>query len=325
VSPVTAPSPLAMEIQRQQQVVLQQIQQLQGAGLDPVAMLQAQQLQLQQLQQLQVQQAQLAGAVAGQAPQTPQQLLSVMGLTQSAGRSQNASAAADSKKKREVYVGSLPATTANVDNVREFFTVLLNRLPAYRAKYSQMGFSPILNVNFGGENGYAFLEMADEILASTVVEFDRTEFGGRQLKVGRPAKTAMGTYFAPSLDVTPLRQSGLIPHVSPNMHAMPGFGSTPAADPLEKKRREVYVGNLTMGQVTPEILRELFTPACEILPDYDRSKGPPVVHVNLPEPGKFAFVEFQNEAIANQVISLFDNMDLLGRKMMCKRPNVVSA
>ena len=34
-----------------------------------------------------------------------------MGLTQSAGRSQNASAAADSKKKREVYVGSLPATT----------------------------------------------------------------------------------------------------------------------------------------------------------------------------------------------------------------------
>ena len=52
-----------------------------------------------------------------------------------------------------------------------------------------------------------------------------------------------------AIQVTPLRQSGLIPHVSPNMHAMPGFGSTPAADPLEKKRREVYVGNLTMGQV----------------------------------------------------------------------------
>ncbi len=41
--------------------------------------------------------------------------------------------------------------------------------------------------------------------------------------------------------------------------------------------------------VNAQLLRELFDPACRLLPDYDPNLGPPVVHIEMSQTdGKFA-------------------------------------
>ena len=48
-----------------------------------------------------------------------------------------------------------------------------------------------------------------------------------------------------------------------------------------RRQRELYFGNLPQGQLTAESIKQLLTPACELLPDYMKDAGPPIINVNM--------------------------------------------
>merc|ERR1719199_1349832 len=222
----------------------------------------------------------------------------------------------------------------------EFFTSLFMDIPAYQERYIGAVPQPVLSVSLSADGTYAFVEFATEELASTALEFDKGEFLGRPLKVGRPGKmSSMG--FQPAMDVLPLRMQGRIPSVQPAWLAGKGLGPAavqmaqsqllgkgPGGPPgpanagpsSEKRKREIFIGNLAKDQVSPLTLRDLFTPACEHLPQYIKTLGPPINDVILAPDGLSAFVEFQNENLAGSIIPIFDNMELLGTKLAVCKP-----
>merc|ERR1719443_2091534 len=149
------------------------------------------------------------------------------------------------------------------------------------------------------------------------------------------------TGFQPAMDVLPLRMSGRIPSVQPSWLAGKGLGPQAvmaaqnqllgkgaggppgpanAGPSAEKRKREIYVGNLAKDQVSPLTLRDLFTPACEHLPQYIKTLGPPINEVILAPDGLSAFVEFQNENLATSIIPIFDKMELLGTNLAVCKP-----
>ena len=91
--------------------------------------------------------------------------------------------------------------------------------------------------------------------------------------------------------------------------------------PENRKARELYVGNLTVGLVTAAMLKELFSAPLMTLPGSDKGDGvPPVVDARVDLGGKFAFVEFRDEELATTALSLFNTMELCGRPMQVARP-----
>eukprot|EP00238_Polyblepharides_amylifera_P001653 CAMPEP_0196573988 /NCGR_PEP_ID=MMETSP1081-20130531/3791_1 /TAXON_ID=36882 /ORGANISM="Pyramimonas amylifera, Strain CCMP720" /LENGTH=468 /DNA_ID=CAMNT_0041891871 /DNA_START=96 /DNA_END=1501 /DNA_ORIENTATION=+ len=82
-----------------------------------------------------------------------------------------------------------------------------------------------------------------------------------------------------------------------------------------KKQREVYVGNLTVGLVTPPMLTELFNGALQPC----SPNGPPVVSVSMNPDGKFCFVELRTEELSNLAMNL-DKVELCGRTINVGRP-----
>lgn len=89
-----------------------------------------------------------------------------------------------------------------------------------------------------------------------------------------------------------------------------------------RKARELYVGNLTVGIVSSAMLKELFTAPLLTLPgtNPDLDGVPPVVDARVDAGGKFAFVEFRDENLCTTALSLFNNMELCGRPMSVARP-----
>lgn len=85
-----------------------------------------------------------------------------------------------------------------------------------------------------------------------------------------------------------------------------------------KKQREVYVGNLTVGLVTPQMLRDLcngaLAPYCS-----DAATNPPVVNVSMDAEGKYSFVEMRTEELATAALHL-DKVELCGRNINVGRP-----
>ena len=113
-------------------------------------------------------------------------------------------------------------------------------------------------------------------------------------------------------------------------HAVPG-GVTVIGQHMgiaqSKKQREVYVGNLAMGVVTADMLRDLFNQALASLASNPAFAGPtavtyprqPVVNVSLDASGKFAFVEMVTDEMAEAALQL-DKVNLCGRNMNVGRP-----
>jgi len=101
--------------------------------------------------------------------------------------------------------------------------------------------------------------------------------------------------------------------------SVPGLvaGGTPA---VGRKQRELYVGNLPVGMITAAALKELFSQPLRTMPGYDESTGPPCLNIDLSADGKFAFVEFRDEAITTIALTLFDKMELCGRPLNVGRP-----
>ncbi|CAD7704530.1 unnamed protein product [Ostreobium quekettii] len=85
-----------------------------------------------------------------------------------------------------------------------------------------------------------------------------------------------------------------------------------------KKQREVYVGNLTIGVVTADMLRELFNGALSSLVP-DPVTNPPVVNVAMDASGRFGFVEMRTEELATAAMQL-DKVELCGRHINVGRP-----
>ena len=86
-----------------------------------------------------------------------------------------------------------------------------------------------------------------------------------------------------------------------------------------KKQREVYVGNLTVGVVTQDVVRELFdTVMSQILPRAAEA-GPPVINIVMDGSQKFGFVELRSEELATAAINL-DKMEVCGRPINVGRP-----
>jgi len=87
-----------------------------------------------------------------------------------------------------------------------------------------------------------------------------------------------------------------------------------------KKQRELYIGNLQVGVVTTDMIRELFNSILgNMVPD--PVSCPPVLEVK-PDPtgrGRFAFIELRTAALAVAALHL-DKMELCGRQLNIGRP-----
>ena len=104
--------------------------------------------------------------------------------------------------------------------------------------------------------------------------------------------------------------------------ANPSLGLAMGAGPMQatgRKQRELYVGNLLVGVVTADKLKDFFTSILTQCPGYSPQMGPPVAVVQLSGEGKFAFVEFRDETIAMTALQL-DKLPLEGRPLNIGRP-----
>lgn len=100
----------------------------------------------------------------------------------------------------------------------------------------------------------------------------------------------------------------------------------PGADPaararyvVDKKQREVYVGNLTPGVASIDVVREVFDGALARVFPESVANGPAVINVNMDGSQKFCFVELRSEQLAYAALHL-DKTDVGGRPMNVGRP-----
>jgi hypothetical protein len=235
------------------------------------------------------------------------------------------------RKQRELYVGNLAVGTVNGDMVKEFFTSILTQCEGYSPT---MG-PPVAVVQLSGEGKFAFVEFRDELIAVTALQLDKIELAGRPLNVGRPAgyQPAPGMPLPtplplpknvstglPSAPADPAAAAAVAALVGGTLSgplsggmgsastatAMPGGGinlshlpgpTVVAQQQLNRKQRELYVGNLPMGMVTAAQLKELFRAPLLTMPNIppEGEAGPLVNNADLSSDGKFAFVEFRDE------------------------------
>ena len=92
--------------------------------------------------------------------------------------------------------------------------------------------------------------------------------------------------------------------------------------PSGRKQRELYVGNLPVGMVTPQQLKELFRAPLLTMPNIpdEATAGVLVPACDIASDGKFAFVEFRDEPICTLALTLFDKMEVCGRALNVGRP-----
>lgn len=229
------------------------------------------------------------------------------------------------RKQRELYVGNLTPGVCTPDLVKQFFTQILTTCEGYSPT---MG-PPVACVQLSGEGKFAFVEFTSEMMAVTALQLDKVELAGRALNVGRPAgfiPPPPGMPLPTPLKIPPGAAPGL-PGGSAAMGAMPSEGLAAlaqlpgsAASQANKKQRELYVGNLPVGMVTPSALRDLFSQPLKTMPNFNEAAGQPVLNVDIAPDGKFAFVEFRDEEIAQIALTLFDKMELCGRTLNVGRP-----
>ncbi|KAI8472154.1 MAG: hypothetical protein J3K34DRAFT_467687 [Monoraphidium minutum] len=98
-----------------------------------------------------------------------------------------------------------------------------------------------------------------------------------------------------------------------------GAALTAAQQAALRKAREIYIGNLALGQTTAEVLKELFNAALAGFVDNPATQEA-VSEVKMdPVAGRFAFVEFISEELASQALTL-TGTDVFGKGMKIARP-----
>jgi len=213
------------------------------------------------------------------------------------------------KKQRELYVGNVPTGMVTEAILKDLFAQMLSSCEGYNAALGP----PVLNVQLCGGGTYAFVEFRDEELCETAMLFTGMELSGRQLKINHP-----NGYFVPPIPVPPLKPPNEL--LQKFNIATGGANGGGVAPEVSRKARELYIGNLTTGAVTNDMVKELFTVPLQTIPDPTNSSLPPVLDAKVDLSGKFAFVEFRDEEITTLALSLFNNMELCGRPMHVARP-----
>ena len=84
--------------------------------------------------------------------------------------------------------------------------------------------------------------------------------------------------------------------------------------------REVYVGNLLVGVVNAESLRQFFDSSMAVAFPSDNPFVKPVIEVRMSHDLKFAFVELRTEEMATAALQL-NGTNLCGRAMVIARPS----
>eukprot|EP00227_Mantoniella_beaufortii_P014480 CAMPEP_0197576146 /NCGR_PEP_ID=MMETSP1326-20131121/1271_1 /TAXON_ID=1155430 /ORGANISM="Genus nov. species nov., Strain RCC2288" /LENGTH=364 /DNA_ID=CAMNT_0043139007 /DNA_START=510 /DNA_END=1604 /DNA_ORIENTATION=- len=97
-------------------------------------------------------------------------------------------------------------------------------------------------------------------------------------------------------------------------------GQADVAPGANKKHREIYVGNLLVGVVTGETLRQLFDSSLAVAFPNANPLIKPVINVQMAFDWKYAFVELQTEEMASAAIQL-NGMELCGRQLNIARPS----
>ena len=216
------------------------------------------------------------------------------------------------RKNREIYCGNLSAGQVTMTNLREHFNQMFNLLPEFNQKYDFLrttGAGCVQDVKISTCGTYSFVTFFTEEIAVTALEMDKHDFFGRSMRVGRPTGVVVTTP-PPAMDITPLRNQGFLPLRS----GMMSGGSS------EKKQRELYVGNLHPSVMNPEMIRELFEPACRLIPTDGGMNRPPIISVEIGPDNRFAFVEFMNEELASIALLVFNQVELLDKRISVMRP-----
>lgn len=227
------------------------------------------------------------------------------------------------KKQRELYIGNVPTGAVTEPMIKELFSQILQQCEGFDGSTG----APVLNVQLrgggaaaGGGTGttFAFVEFRDETLSATIATFNGMELYGRNLKISHP-----NGYVAPDV---PVKTLGIPEDIMKRF----GLGSyeamrrqdKPPQELADRKARELYVGNLTIGMVTSAMLIELFTYPLQKLPLGDDGAGVacPVVEAKVDQSGKFAFVLFADDQIATMALAIFNKMELCGRPLCVDRP-----
>jgi len=223
----------------------------------------------------------------------------------------------NNKKQRELYVGNLPSGISE-PMLKELFSQILQACEGFNAALGPA----VLNVQLCGGGTYAFVEFRDETMCETARQFTGMVLSSKNLRLNHP-----NGYVPPPVPVKVLTPP-------PSLLQKFGLGSAGALDTGgavqqlataridNKKARELYVGNLTVGAVTAAMLKELFNAPLLTLPGGESADGfPPVIDARVDAGGKFAFVEFREEHLATTALSLFNTMELCGRPMQVARPS----
>lgn len=87
-----------------------------------------------------------------------------------------------------------------------------------------------------------------------------------------------------------------------------------------KKNREIYVGNLLVGVVTADTLKQLFDSSLAVAFPNENPLVKPVVHVQMSFDMKYAFIQLQTEEMAGAAIQL-NGVELCGRQLNIARPS----
>lgn len=230
----------------------------------------------------------------------------------------------NSKKQREIYVGNLPSGL-NEAVLKELFIQILQGCEDFNTASGPI----VLNVQLCGGGQYAFIEFRDEECCETAMQFGGMVLSGKSLKINHPNGYVPQNYpvrkFKPPQEL--LHRFGLAAVAQPlsgtGPSLLPGVAGAVRLD--NKKARELYVGNLCVGVVNAQMLKELFTAPLLTLPGSggeDASNlAPPVLDVRLDAGGKFSFLEFRDESLATMALQLFNGMELCGRNMVVARPS----
>jgi len=226
----------------------------------------------------------------------------------------------NNKKQRELYVGNLPTGQVNEEMLKVLFSQMIEACEGFDPGPGP----PVLNAQIrggvGGQATFAFVEFRDEPISATVSTFNGMELAGRHLKISHP-----NGYVEP---VTPVETLG-VPAALASKFGLDSYGAmrrrdTPQEMFNDRKARELYVGNLTMGMVTSQMLVDLFSKPLANLEGLE-GEGPPVVEAKVDHGGKFSFVLFRNNQLATIALSLFNKMEFYGRPLLCDRPQGYTA
>lgn len=213
-----------------------------------------------------------------------------------------------SLKRREVYCGNLADGQADSTILSHAIMNLFLQLPAFTSAYPDVP-NPVLNVAMpSGQGKFAFVELVDEVMASTLILMSGFEVLGRPVRTARPQgyeKPSCGSDLN-TLDVTPLRRCGLLP--------LEPVAESVAQCMLTSSIRELCFRNLALG-VSEKQIGDLLIPICLKLPEYNPEQGPPVTKIEFNETSTFCFVKFQNGDLTSQVISIFNGMEFFGRQL----------